>query len=174
MFQDVSVDPRSLLAQVCNHEPFVTSVGKELLRRIPFQRWDSTAGRRVPTTALLVSIDNGNDAFKGALLHAHQPFLHTRRMVTAYAPAKAQQSEEGITTWQVNDSEPFWIGNDALLHGDVESLPIGMTEDRLPDERFRRYLFACLVEVLQEAGYDPSASEASAEYDLYVSVGVPN
>ncbi len=75
------------------------------------------------------------------MLHAHTPFLHTKRIITAYAPGKELGSGDGITTWQVNDSERFWIGDDAL-QTKAESLPIGMTETRLSDERYRRYLFA--------------------------------
>ena len=56
----------------------------------------------------------------------------------------------------------------------AESLPIGMTEDRLPDERYRRYLFACLVELLLEAGYGTLPREFQGDYDLYLSFGVPN
>lgn len=174
MYYNASINPRSLLAQVCSHEPLTPSSGKELLRQIPFQRWDGSASRKVPTTALLVSVDNGNDAFKGAILHAKDSFFCTKRIVTAYAAEKVQRGGDGITTWQVNGSERFWIGDDALNATETESLPIGMTEDRLPDERFRRYLFACLVELLLKAGYGPSSNEEIASYDLYLSFGLPN
>ena len=102
------------------------------------------------------------------------PFLCTKRIVTAYAPARKLGAGDGITTWQVNESEPFWIGEDALLAMKAESLPIGMTEDRVPDERYRRYLFACLIELLLEAGYGTTAQEFQGTYDLYLSFGVPN
>jgi hypothetical protein len=174
MSRDSFVDPHSLLALVCQNKPLITTTSNELLRYIPFQRWDGSAGKKVPTTALLAAVDNGNDAFKGAMPDARTPFLRTRRIVTAYAPAKTVRGGDGITTWQVNGSEPFWIGNDALQKSKAESLPIGMTEDRLPDERFRHYLFACLVEVLLEAGYGPSSGEIPVEYDLYISFGIPN
>lgn len=96
------------------------------------------------------------------------------RVVTAYAPAKQLGAGDGITTWQVNESEPFWVGEDALLTMKAESLPIGMTADRFPDERYRRSLFAFLVELLVEAGYGTPAREFQGEYDLYLSFGVPN
>jgi hypothetical protein len=166
----MTIHPSSFLARLCQQEPLTTTSGRALLRQIPFQRWESSSGRKVQTTATLVAVDNGNDAFKGAILHAHSPHLCTRRIVTAYAPARRLGTGDGITTWQVNDSEPFWIGDDALQAARIESLPIGMTHDRLPDERYRRYLFACLVELLLSAGY-----EASEEgYDLYLSFGIPN
>lgn len=170
MLTDTTIHPSSLLARLCRQEPLTTTTGRELLRQVPFLRWESSSGRKIPTTATLVAVDNGNDAFKGAMLHAHSPHLRTRRIVTAYAPAKQLGTGDGITTWQVNDSEPFWIGEDALQATKAESLPIGMTHDRLPDERYRRYLFASLVELLLEAGYE----ESQDGYDLYLSFGIPN
>ncbi len=170
MLTDTTLHPSSLLARLCRQEPLTTTTGQESIRRIPFLRWEGSSGRKIPTTATLLAVDNGNDAFKGALLHAHQPHLCTRRIVTAYAPARQLGTGDGITTWEVNDSEPFWIGEDALQATKAESLPIGLTPDRLPDERYRRYLFACLVELLLEAGYE----ESPDEYDLYLSFGIPN
>lgn len=170
MLIDTTIHPASLLAHLCRREPLTTTTGRAFLRQIPFQRWEATSGRKIPTTATLVAVDHGNDAFKGAMLHRNQPRLCTRRIVTAYAPAQQLGAGDGITTWQVNDAEPFWIGEEALQATRAESLPIGMTHDRLPDERARRSLFVCLVELLLEAGY-----EASEEgYDLYLSFGIPN
>ncbi len=174
MFTDMTIHPDSFLARLCRQEALTNAAGKEPLRQIPFLRWDSSPGSRVSTTAILVSVDNGNDAFKGAMLHVRNPFLCTKRIVTAYAPARKLGAGDGITTWQVNESEPFWIGEDALLTMKAESLPIGMTEDRLPDERYRCYLFACLIELLLEAGYGTTAQEFQGTYDLYLSFGVPN
>jgi len=170
MFLESTIHPDSFLARLCRQEPLTTTTGRDLLRQIPFLRWDSSSGRKIPTTATLVAVDNGNDAFKGAILHTHRPHLCTRRIVTAYAPAKQLGTGDGITTWQVNGSEPFWIGEDAFQATKAESLPIGMTADRLPDERYRRFLFACLVELLLEAGYE----ETQGVYDLYLSFGIPN
>jgi hypothetical protein len=174
MSHDSLVDPHSLLGLVCKNQQLITASGNEPLRHLPFQRWDGLLGKKVPTLALLASVDNGNDAFKGAILHIQKPSLKTKRIATAYAPAKTSRGQDGITTWQVDDSESFWIGNDALDNSKAESLPIGMTDDRLPDERYRRYLFACLVELLLEGGYGPSSAEIPAEYDLYISFGIPN
>jgi hypothetical protein len=174
MFAETTILPDSFLARLCRQEPLANTAGKDPLRQIPFLRWEGTSGRKISTTATIVSVDNGNDAFKGAMLHAHAPRLCTRRIITAYAPARKLGAGDGITTWQVNESEPFWIGEDALLTVKAESLPIGMTEDRLPDERYRRYLFGCLVELLVEAGYGATFREFQGEYDLYLSFGVPN
>ncbi|GHO59170.1 hypothetical protein [Ktedonobacter robiniae] len=168
------VHPESFLAYIGREDALVTSEGKELPRSIPFTHWDELAGKNMTTTAILASVDNGNDAFKGAMLHATQPVMSTRRIVTAYAPARILRAGEGMTTWQVNNSEPFWIGEEALLSGKAESLPIGMTDERVSDERYRHYLFTCLVELLREAGYEKAMQEWQGEYDLYVSFGVPN
>lgn len=174
MLSETTLHPDSFLARLCRQEPLLTTDGTELLRHISFQQWDGVSGRKMATTATLIAVDNGNDAFKGALLSKHRPYLCTRRIVTAYAPAKKLGTGDGITTWQVNESEPFWLGQDAFLATKAESLPIGMTEDRLPDERYRRFLFACLVELLLEAGYGIPAREFQGHHDLYLSFGIPN
>lgn len=170
MLTETAMHPNSFLARLYRQEPLVTTTGRELLRQVPFQYWESASGRKIATTATLVAVDNGNDAFKGAMLYARTPFICARRIITAYAPAAQLGIGDGITTWQVNDSEPFWIGEEAFQAKKPESLPIGMTHDRLPDERYRRYLFACLVELLLEAGYE----ETPDAYNLYLSFGIPN
>src|SRR5437762_4302822 len=127
MLTDMTIHPSSFLAHLCRKAPLTTTTGKELLRQIPFRRFDEQAGHHVSTTATIVSVDNGNDAFKGAMLHAHAPFLKAKRIITAYAPAEVLRAGEGIPAFQVDDSEPFWIGEEALLAAKAESLPIGMT-----------------------------------------------
>src|SRR5689334_18030327 len=102
MFTETTIHPDSFLARLYCHEPLIDTAGKEPLRQIPFLRWDGSSGRKIATTATLVSVDNGNDAFKGAMLHARTPTLHTRRIITAYAPAKKLGAGDGITTWQVD------------------------------------------------------------------------
>jgi hypothetical protein len=174
MYTETTLHPLSFLAYLCQQKALTNTTEKELLRQIPFLRWDGQAGKNITTTATLASVDNGNDAFKGAMLHAHTPFLRTRRIVTAYAPASILRAGEGITTWQVDDSEPFWIGEDALLTAKAEGLPIGTTEERLPDERYRNFLFACLVELLRDAGYETPSRDRQKEHDLYLSFGIPN
>jgi hypothetical protein len=174
MYQATSIHPHSFLAHLCTQEALTTTGNQEVLRQIPFQHWDGSSGRKVQTTATIASVDNGNDAFKGAMMHAYTPFLCTKRIVTAYAPSRDLRAREGVTTWQVNDSEPFWIGEDALLLGKEESLPICMTEERLPDERYHCFLFACLVELLLEAGYATSPSGSQGEHHLYLGFGIPN
>jgi hypothetical protein len=124
--------------------------------------------------AKIAALDNGNDAVKGAMPDARQPFLRTVHIVTAYAPAAMLRAGEGVTTWQVDDSEPFWIGEDAVFTRHAESLPVGFTEERLSDGRALRFLFASLVELLREAGYATAAAEFQGEHDLYVSFGAPN
>ncbi len=81
MYTDTTLHPRSFLACLLRKEPLLNAAGKEPLRAIPFQRWDSLSGSMVSTTATLLSVDNGNDAFKGAMLHAHTPFLHTKHII---------------------------------------------------------------------------------------------
>ena len=97
----------SFLAHICDHRPLLTTAGEELLRRVMLPRWDEQRGERVQSVARIISVDNGNDAFKGAMLHAQDSHLRTKRIVTAYVPARTIRAGEGVTTWQVNDSEAF-------------------------------------------------------------------
>ncbi len=174
MNADTPIHPNSFLACVSAHRPLVNAAGQELIRQVPFHSWNEQAGQKVPTSATIVSVDNGNDAVKGAVLHERSPHLRTKRIVTACVPARTIRAGEGVTTWQVNDSEPFWIGDDALATQRTESLPIGGTEERLPDERYQHFLFASLTELLMEAGYGTRPGEFQGEHDLYLSFGVPN
>ena len=164
----------SFLAHICDHRPLLTTAGEELLRQVMLPRWDEQRGERVQSVARIISIDNGNDAFKGAMLHAQDSHLRTKRIVTAYVPARTIRAGEGVTTWQVNDSEAFQIGTDALFTPHTESLPIGGTAERLTDLRLRHFLCACLVEMLIEAGYCLQNEAFQGERDLYVGLGIPN
>ena len=168
-----TIHPHSFLGRLSTHQPLITSAGKELVRTVPYYALNEQTGRKMPIQAILVSLDNGNDTLKGAMLHARDPMLRTRRIVTGYAPARTIRAGEGVTTWQVNDSEPFWIGEDAVFTHKAESLPIGMTEERLADQRFRNFLCACLAELLIEAGYPIRPVAMQGPYDLFVSLGIP-
>src|SRR5579863_7164396 len=135
-----SVHPDSFLAYLCQHTPLLNRAGQELLRTLPFRWWNAPSQRWEQTTATLGAIDNGNDALKGAMPHAHFPQIKATRIPTAYAPARIIRGGEGITTWQIGDAEAFWIGEDALAMKKAESLPIGLTPERVLDERYRRFL----------------------------------
>lgn len=160
--------------------PLITSQERELPRSIPFRKWDGEHRRWESTQALICAVDNGNDAFKGALLQKQAPTMATKRIITAYTPAQKVRGGEGVITWQVNDSEEFWIGEDAVESKKVENLPIGTTRERLHDERYQSYLAACLIELLIKAGYGSRGNDGrllgswQGEYNLYTSFGVPN
>jgi hypothetical protein len=173
MISPSPIHPHSFLGYLCAHQPIVTSTGKPLARLAPLHSLVGLDGDELSTQAIIISIDNGNDALKGALLHARDPRLSSVRIATAYAPARTLRAGEDVTTWQVNGSEPFWIGNDALVADQAESLPIGMTEERLADLRFRHFLCACLIELLIQAGYAAQPSEWQGYYDLYLGLGIP-
>ena len=125
--------------------------------------------------AVLFSLDNGNDAFKGTVRRADEASFCTQRITTAYAPARTIRLGERIATWQVqiegevHASEAFWMGEDAASAEQAESLPIGLTAERLEDSRYRHFLCACLVETLFQAHYSPDGDHA-----LFMSLGVPN
>jgi hypothetical protein len=164
----------TFLAAACLHTPLmVTREGREyrLPQTIPYS-YKNEQGDVVETQAIVFSIDNGNDAFKGCVLDAHEPCLCAQRIVTAYAPARIIRAGDRPITWRVNGSEAFLIGEEALSSWAIEDLPIGLTEERLSDERSRNFLFAALVETLCQARYRPTGS--SSEYCLYVGFGIPN
>lgn len=103
-------------------------------------------------SALAIGIDDGNDAYKGAVL-SEQGKLVTVRIPTAYREAEVFQSGEGEITYTV-DNTSFWIGEVALRH-EGDALPIGPTDQRLIDARMRHFLAAATVELLYTAGYAP-------------------
>src|SRR5579883_1143110 len=168
------IPAESFLAHVCERRPLLTTGGEALPRQVSVPTWDEQRGERVQFPATLVSIDNGNDAFKGAMLHAKEARVCTRRIITAYSPARTIRAGEGMTTWQVNDSEAFQIGTDALFTPQTESLPIGGTVERLTDPRLRHFLCACLVELLITAGFVLPHEAYQGEHTLYASFGIPN
>src|SRR5712692_6625656 len=65
-----SMSPNSYLWKLTQGLPLITSQGRELPRTIPYRKWDMEKHRWEPTTALVCAVDNGNDAFKGAMLIA--------------------------------------------------------------------------------------------------------
>jgi antitoxin (DNA-binding transcriptional repressor) of toxin-antitoxin stability system len=164
------IHPQSFLGYLCAHQPMVTSTGKPLARLVPLHSPAGSEDGEPATQSVIISIDNGNDALKGTMLHAREPRLASVRIATAYAPARTLRAGEGVTTWQVNGSEPFWIGDDALVADQAESLPIGMTEERLADQRFRHYFYAGLIELLIRAGYGVNPGEWQGYYDLYLGI----
>src|SRR4051812_23501927 len=125
------IPSRSLLAHISEQRPLLTDTGQSLPRQVAVPAWDEQRGERISLPAKLVSMDNGNDAFKGAMLHMSEPRICTRRIITAYVPARTIRAGEGVTTWQVNDSELFQIGTDALFTSQTESLPVGGTVERV-------------------------------------------
>ena len=174
------MSPESFLWKMTQNKPLITSWGRELPRSVPFRKWDIKNRQWEPVQALVCAVDNGNDAFKGAVLHKEAPTITTKRIIAAYMPARKLRGGEGVVTWHVNNSEEYWIGEDAVESKKVENLPIGSTAERLPDERYQSYLAACLVELLIEAGYGQRGTDGcvlgewQGEYNLYTSFGVPN
>jgi hypothetical protein len=116
--------------------------------------------------ALAIGFDNGNDAAKLALLTA-QGRLAMLRIPTAYRAAQLIRGGAGLTTYQLDDSQPFWIGETALEH-EGAALPIGPTPQRLTDLRQRSFIAAAQVEALVQAGHPPGS------YDLALGFAIPN
>jgi len=163
------------LSAACTQTPLIfVKDGQEycLPNTVPYRYRDEEGMGFIDTQAIVFSADNGNDAFKGTVLDAREPLLRSQRIVTAYAPSRTIRAGDRPTTWRVNSSEEFLIGEDALLSESIEDLPIGLTEERLRDDRYRSYLYAAIVETLSQARYAPSGPHG--EYPLYVGFGMPN
>lgn len=173
-FTPSQLPTETYLAAACQHKPLIYSKdGREchFPASVPY-RFRHESGTLLDTQALVLAVDNGNDALKGALLDAYEPLIRALRIITAYAPSKVVRAGERPITWRVNGSEEFLIGEDALLSETIEDLPIGLTEERLRDARYRSFLFASLVEMLVQAHYTPRG--AQHEYHLFVGFGIPN
>jgi hypothetical protein len=175
-----NLHPDSILAKVVAGQPLRNAAGQELIRLVPCKRWHIEKRIWEPTMAKLMAIDNGNDAIKTAMPMLNTPHLATLRMPTAYVPEKQIRFGAGRVTWQINGSEKFWFGTEALkTKKAVESLPVGFSHERMPDGRFQRFLAACIVETMIAAGYgqrDASGhllSGYQGEHDLYVAIGLP-
>lgn len=145
----------TILDLLCAGQRFLTPAGP-LSSRVPIQE----------QACLAVGYDNGNDATKLALL-TDQGRLVTLRVPTAYVSAQTIRGGVGMTTYQVAEGVPFWIGDAAIAH-DGEALPIGPTPQRLADLRQRAFIVACLVEGLVKAGYAPGS------YAIALGFAIPN
>ncbi|HEU4322930.1 MAG TPA: hypothetical protein VFS21_07240 [Roseiflexaceae bacterium] len=117
------------------------------------------------TLALLVAVDFGNDAAKGAVFD-EEGNLHTIRIPTAYQRAEAIQAGQQEVSYSLG-GESFWVGQTALRHrGDP--LDIGPSVQRFQDGRLIPVLAATIVELLRSAGYAPG------NYTIALGFAIPN
>ena len=112
-----------------------------------------------------VSLDNGNDAAKVAVVAADGRLV-TARIPTAFRTARRIRSGEREVTFTYGEMI-YWVGETALRHEGSE-LPIGSTATRLADDRMRAFIGAALVEALHLAGFAPGA------YTLALAVAIPD
>lgn len=169
-----NIPPGTWLDVACNQLSLLfTREGKDyqLRNTIPYH-YRNESGTMVETQAIVLSVDNGNDALKAAVIDALGPYLRSVRIVTAYAPAQEIRAGDRPASFQVGASKEFLIGDDALSSRKIEDLPIGLTEERLTHERFRHYFCAAVVEALAQAHY--SATGPFAEHHIYLQFGMPN
>jgi hypothetical protein len=176
--QQANLSPNSFLSKVIANEPLRNSKGAELIRHVPAKRWLPASQSWHKTMAVLGCIDNGNDALKLAMPMADEPALATLRVPTAYAPSKEIRGGDGRLTWQVNNGEGFWIGDDALATKKADALPVGLSHERLPQIRYQHFLAACQVEMLIKAGQcacddQERLKENQGEIDIYTTFGLP-
>ena len=116
--------------------------------------------------ALVVGLDNGNDALKLALI-GNDGTLFTLRIPTAYREAEVIRGGEHETSYRLNGSSEYWIGDVALRH-DGDDLPIGPTKQRIIDARLRALMAAGLAELLHTAGYE------AGDHNLILGFAIPN
>ncbi len=121
--------------------------------------------RQGKSDLLVVGLDNGNDALKGAVL-TEEGRLVTLRIPTAIREALVVRGGKQEVTYTIGETT-FWIGDTALDH-DGDGLFIGPTYQRIVDPRMRLFLAAGLVELLVAAGYAPSV------YLLAIGFAIPN
>ena len=116
-------------------------------------------------SALLIGLDNGNDALKAAVFDESGD-LHTVRIPTAYRAAETIQAGKQEVTYTVG-GDTFWIGETALRHrGDP--LDIGPTVQRFHDGRLMPFFAAAIVELLISANYVPGT------YPIALGFAIPN
>jgi hypothetical protein len=174
-----NLHPDSILAKVVAGQPLRNNAGQELLRQVTCKRWNAETSKWEPSLAKIMSVDDGNDAFKLAMPKKDTPYVSYLRIPTAYVPEKNIRSGAGRLTWSVNSSELFWFGRDALKTKKSESLPVGFSHERMPDARFQRFLASCMVELLIDAGYGERDEKGvlldgyQGSHDLYVALGLP-
>jgi hypothetical protein len=171
--------PDSLLAKVIAGAPLLNSKDQGLIEDVPSQRWNRETFAWSPTIAKMACIDNGNESLKGVMPTVNAPYLASLRMPTAYAPAKKLRGGDGRLTWQVNGSEEFWMGEEALETKKAESLPVGFSPERFPDHRFQRFIAAFQVELLVRAGHGKRDASGKlvegrqGEFNLFLAIGLP-
>lgn len=139
----------------------------------------STAWHTIPTKhgrrALLVALDAGNGAAKIVVPQAQAdqsqpPQLHASRIDAVYSIARAANSEDGHTTYQI-DGSPIIIGNPHLFG--VTPLPTGNTVDRFGDPMYRQFVLAAIVRALAEAGHSPEQADRHPIY-IYLAYAAPS
>ena len=115
---------------------------------------------------VVVAVDHGNDALKGAVLGTDGT-LHTIRVPACYAPAQEIRAGEGEITYRVGEGLAFWMGESAIQHrGD--GLPVGPTPQRVVDPRLQEILAATITELLCIAQYP------AGTYQIALGFGIPN
>ncbi len=171
--------PDSLLTKVVAGTSLLNSKGQGLIEDVPSQRWNRETSSWSPIIAQLACIDNGNESLKGVMPTVGAPHLASLRVPTAYAPAKKLRGGDGRLTWQVNGSEDFWMGDDALETKKAESLPVGFSPERFPDHRFQRFIAAFQVELLVKAGHGRRDAAGNllegwqGEFNIFLAIGLP-
>lgn len=170
--------PQSILGLAIDHHP-LASRGQDHISYVTGEYWAQVTAQgettRHVTTAL--AIDPGNSNCKTVAIHAQQRTFAVVETPTQYEEypnliyATGQDEiwqvryydEEQLRRYQqqyAHDpsqippqySEAFSIGANAIKG---TSLPIGTTNERLHDLAYQRFLQACIVRTLIEAGYGP-------------------
>ena len=113
-----------------------------------------------------IAVDTGNGAMKAAMMTTTGHLISVQ-ISSAYKLAVTLSGGTSPTTYTVDGSPAFWIGDDAVhLKGDA--LPIGPTAVRLDDPRQTDFYAAGIVELMIKARCLPGT------YTVALGLGLPN
>jgi hypothetical protein len=114
-------------------------------------------------------VDDPNDA-PMSRRHKDAPRLLFQRVDSAWNPAPTTRAGQHQISYRLDDGSAFRIGNPFAK--DARTLPVGMTETRMGDPRYREFILAAIVETLVAAGYAPPR-DSEQPFPIYLGYGVP-
>lgn len=107
---------------------------------------------------------------KAARQQKDAPRLLFQRIESAWNPAPTTRAGQHQISYQLGEGSAFRIGNPFAK--DARTMPVGMTETRMNDPRYREFVLAAIIEALVAAGYTPPA-DPEQPFPIYLGYGVP-
>jgi hypothetical protein len=161
--------------------PLIDAQGRTIPRMLPSTKGEAIllylcpgngAAKLTVLRAPGASADDADDPDAPAMgrRKADAPRLLFQRIESAWNPAPTTRAGQHQTSYRLDDGSPFRIGNPFAK--DARTLPVGMTETRMGDPRYREFLLAAILETLVAAGYTP-LSDPESPFPIYLGYGVP-